>query len=123
MALPAYAHHSFPAEYDAAIICTHTGGVTPRTRPHRIEYAGATVINTGIGWHEARVPTIITQVPRGAWTWTTQRLKAEAGQRDRDNCLRGRRVNLPTSLKCLCGARTVRSAASRFVRRPFVTRA
>ncbi len=42
-----------------------------------IEDAGATVINTGIGWHEARVPTIITQVPRGAWTWTTRRLKAE----------------------------------------------
>jgi 2,4-dienoyl-CoA reductase (NADPH2) len=44
---------------------------------HRIEDAGATVINTGIGWHEARVPTIITQVPRGAWTWATERLKAE----------------------------------------------
>jgi 2,4-dienoyl-CoA reductase (NADPH2) len=42
-----------------------------------IEDAGATVINTGIGWHEARVPTIITQVPRGAWTWTTARLKKE----------------------------------------------
>ncbi len=42
-----------------------------------VEQAGATVINTGIGWHEARVPTIITQVPRGAWTWTTRRLRAE----------------------------------------------
>ena len=42
-----------------------------------VEQAGATVINTGIGWHEARVPTIITQVPRGAWTWTTQRLRGE----------------------------------------------
>jgi 2,4-dienoyl-CoA reductase (NADPH2) len=42
-----------------------------------VEQAGATVINTGIGWHEARVPTIITQVPRGAWTWTTKRLRAE----------------------------------------------
>jgi 2,4-dienoyl-CoA reductase (NADPH2) len=42
-----------------------------------IEDAGATVINTGIGWHEARVPTIITQVPRGAWAWTTERLKKE----------------------------------------------
>ena len=42
-----------------------------------IEQAGATVLNTGIGWHEARVPTIITQVPRGAWTWATRRLKAE----------------------------------------------
>ena len=42
-----------------------------------IEDAGATVINTGIGWHEARVPTIITQVPRGAWAWTTAKLKKE----------------------------------------------
>ena len=42
-----------------------------------VEQAGATVINTGIGWHEARVPTIITQVPRGAWTWTTARLREE----------------------------------------------
>jgi len=44
-----------------------------------IEDAGATVINTGIGWHEARVPTIITQVPRGAWAWTTAKLKKEVG--------------------------------------------
>ncbi len=42
-----------------------------------VEQAGATVLNTGIGWHEARVPTIITQVPRGAWTWTTRRLRQE----------------------------------------------
>jgi 2,4-dienoyl-CoA reductase (NADPH2) len=44
-----------------------------------VEQAGATVLNTGIGWHEARVPTIITQVPRGAWTWATQRLRKEMG--------------------------------------------
>lgn len=44
---------------------------------HLVEEAGATVINTGIGWHEARVPTIITQVPRGAWTWATARIKDE----------------------------------------------
>ena len=44
-----------------------------------LEQAGATVLNTGIGWHEARVPTIITQVPRGAWTWTTRRLRQEVG--------------------------------------------
>ena len=42
----------------------------------RIVEAGATVLNTGIGWHEARVPTIITQVPRGAWLAATARLKA-----------------------------------------------
>ena len=39
-----------------------------------IEAAGATMINTGIGWHEARVPTIATLVPRGAYAWVTQRL-------------------------------------------------
>ncbi|QYJ05704.1 NADPH-dependent 2,4-dienoyl-CoA reductase [Nocardioides panacisoli] len=41
----------------------------------RIEAAGADVINTGIGWHEARVPTIVTSVPRAAWADTTLRLK------------------------------------------------
>lgn len=41
-----------------------------------LEGAGVTVLNTGIGWHEARVPTIITQVPRGAWRSATARLKA-----------------------------------------------
>ncbi|MDP2314657.1 MAG: NADPH-dependent 2,4-dienoyl-CoA reductase [Pseudomonadota bacterium] len=40
-----------------------------------IEGAGATMLNTGIGWHEARVPTIATLVPRAAWTWVTRRLK------------------------------------------------
>jgi len=39
-----------------------------------VEAAGATIINTGIGWHEARVPTIATLVPRGAYTWVTKRL-------------------------------------------------
>ncbi|CAB5092427.1 2,4-dienoyl-CoA reductase [NADPH] (EC [Olavius algarvensis associated proteobacterium Delta 3] len=37
--------------------------------------AGATIINTGIGWHEARIPTIAAMVPRGAFTWVTSRLK------------------------------------------------
>ena len=36
---------------------------------------GATLINTGIGWHEARIPTIATVVPRAAWTWVTKRLR------------------------------------------------
>ena len=39
-----------------------------------LEQAGATMINTGIGWHEARVPTIATLVPRGAYAWVTRRL-------------------------------------------------
>ena len=42
-----------------------------------IEAAGATIINTGIGWHEARIPTIATSVPRGAFAWVTKRLMDE----------------------------------------------
>ena len=44
-----------------------------------IEKAGATIINTGIGWHEARVPTIATMVPRATFTWVTEQLKNEVG--------------------------------------------
>ncbi|NIB38439.1 NADPH-dependent 2,4-dienoyl-CoA reductase [Pseudomaricurvus alkylphenolicus] len=40
-----------------------------------IEQAGATIINTGIGWHEARIPTIATKVPRAAFTWVTRKFK------------------------------------------------
>ncbi|WP_018995517.1 NADPH-dependent 2,4-dienoyl-CoA reductase [Hirschia maritima] len=40
-----------------------------------IEKAGATIINTGIGWHEARIPTIATKVPRAAFTWVTARFQ------------------------------------------------
>ncbi|PSW03602.1 NADPH-dependent 2,4-dienoyl-CoA reductase [Photobacterium lipolyticum] len=42
-----------------------------------LEKAGVTILNTGIGWHEARVPTIATQVPRAAFTWVTEKLKNE----------------------------------------------
>ncbi|MBB85949.1 MAG: NADPH-dependent 2,4-dienoyl-CoA reductase [Xanthomonadales bacterium] len=42
-----------------------------------VEAAGATIINTGIGWHEARVPTIVTSVPRAAFVEVTQRMKSE----------------------------------------------
>ncbi|MGH8507084.1 MAG: FAD-dependent oxidoreductase [Stenotrophobium sp.] len=42
-----------------------------------IEKAGATIINTGIGWHEARIPTIATSVPRGAFAWVTKKMKGE----------------------------------------------
>jgi len=42
-----------------------------------IEKAGATIINTGIGWHEARVPTIGTVVPRGGFAWVTKRMMGE----------------------------------------------
>lgn len=42
-----------------------------------IEQAGATLINTGIGWHEARIPTIATKVPRAAFTWVTAKVRQE----------------------------------------------
>jgi 2,4-dienoyl-CoA reductase (NADPH2) len=42
-----------------------------------IERAGATILNTGIGWHEARIPTIATSVPRRAFTWVTKKLMGE----------------------------------------------
>jgi len=45
------------------------------TLAKEVEQAGATLINTGIGWHEARIPTIATAVPRAAFTWVTQTLK------------------------------------------------
>jgi 2,4-dienoyl-CoA reductase (NADPH2) len=41
----------------------------------KIEKAGATIINTGIGWHEARIPTIATKVPRAAFTWVTAKFR------------------------------------------------
>jgi len=44
-----------------------------------VEAAGATLLNTGIGWHEARVPTIAARVPRGGFAWVTRRLKGEVG--------------------------------------------
>ncbi|GAA0629014.1 NADPH-dependent 2,4-dienoyl-CoA reductase [Streptomyces thermocarboxydovorans] len=47
------------------------------TLARAVEAAGATIINTGIGWHEARIPTIATSVPRGAYTWVTKRLMGE----------------------------------------------
>lgn len=42
-----------------------------------IEAAGATIINTGIGWHEARVPTIVTSVPRAAFAWVSEKFRSE----------------------------------------------
>ncbi len=44
-----------------------------------IEAAGATLLNTGIGWHEARIPTIATKVPRAAYAWVTHRVMGQVG--------------------------------------------
>jgi 2,4-dienoyl-CoA reductase (NADPH2) len=58
-----------------------------------IENAGATIINTGIGWHEARVPTIATSVPRGAFTWVTKKMKSEVTI----PLVTSNRINLPAT--------------------------
>ena len=53
-------------------------GSRPRRSPPRrkaVEAAGADIINQGIGWHEARVPTIAQKVPRAAWAFAARRLK------------------------------------------------
>jgi 2,4-dienoyl-CoA reductase (NADPH2) len=56
-----------------------------------IEKAGATIINTGIGWHEARVPTIATMVPRAAFTWVTRKLRGEVSV----PLVTSNRINMP----------------------------
>lgn len=56
-----------------------------------VEKAGATIINTGIGWHEARVPTIATSVPRGAFTWVTKKLRNEVSV----PLVTSNRINMP----------------------------
>jgi 2,4-dienoyl-CoA reductase (NADPH2) len=70
----------FPIMYRISLLDLVEGGQTwdeVVDLAHALEEAGVTAFNTGIGWHEARVPTIITQVPRGAWRSATARLKAE----------------------------------------------
>jgi 2,4-dienoyl-CoA reductase (NADPH2) len=56
-----------------------------------IEDAGASIINTGIGWHEARVPTIATMVPRAAYSWVTHRLYGEVNL----PLITSNRINMP----------------------------
>lgn len=58
-----------------------------------IENAGTTIINTGIGWHEARVPTIATSVPRGAFAWVTKKMKQEVSI----PLVTSNRINLPST--------------------------
>ncbi len=56
-----------------------------------IEAAGASILNTGIGWHEARVPTIATSVPRAAFAWLTKRLMGQVSI----PLITSNRINLP----------------------------
>ncbi|MGN6740781.1 FAD-dependent oxidoreductase [Dyella sp.] len=65
-----------------------------------IEAAGASLINTGIGWHEARIPTIVTSVPRGAFAWVTQRLKSEI----RIPLITTNRINMPEVAEQIIGS-------------------
>jgi 2,4-dienoyl-CoA reductase (NADPH2) len=61
------------------------------TLAKQVEAAGATLINTGIGWHEARIPTIVTSVPRAAFTWVTRRMKQDL----RIPLITTNRINMP----------------------------
>jgi len=72
----------FPIVYRISLLDLVDGGQTwdeTVELAQRLEAAGVTAFNTGIGWHEARVPTIITQVPRGIWTPWTGRLRQAVG--------------------------------------------
>lgn len=62
-----------------------------------IEGAGASIINTGIGWHEARVPTIATSVPRGAFAWVTKKMRQEVSI----PLVTSNRINLPSTAENL----------------------
>ncbi len=65
-----------------------------------VEAAGATLINTGIGWHEARIPTIATSVPRGAFSGITARLKPEV----RVPLIATNRINMPQTAEGILAA-------------------
>ena len=70
----------FPIVYRISLLDLVEGGQTwdeVADLARALEEAGVTVFNTGIGWHEARVPTIITQVPAGIWVEHTARLRSE----------------------------------------------
>ena len=61
------------------------------TLAQAIEAAGATILNTGIGWHEARIPTIATSVPRRGFAWVTQKLMGKVGI----PLITSNRINMP----------------------------
>lgn len=67
--------------------------------------AGATILNSGIGWHEARIPTIVTSVPRAAFSWITRRLRADlrAAGIDTPVCATNR-INTPDVAESLLSA-------------------
>lgn len=87
-----------------------------------VEAAGATILNTGIGWHEARVPTIATSVPRAAWAWVTRKLMGKVGI----PLITSNRINTPDLAETLLaqGAADMVSMARPFLADPdFVAKA
>ena len=65
-----------------------------------LEAAGVTIFNTGIGWHEARIPTIVTSVPRGAFVEATARVKAEVSI----PVVASNRINMPDTAEDILSA-------------------
>ncbi|HEX6609560.1 MAG TPA: 2,4-dienoyl-CoA reductase FMN-binding domain-containing protein, partial [Hyphomicrobiaceae bacterium] len=74
--------NDFIVIYRVSAIDLVEGGLTGEeilAQARAAEAAGATILNTGIGWHEARVPTIAQKVPRAAWSFAAARIKASVG--------------------------------------------
>lgn len=87
-----------------------------------LEQAGVTLLNTGIGWHEARIPTIATSVPRGAFSWVTARLRSEVSI----PLITTNRINTPEVAESIlqCGDADMVSMARPFLADPdFVKKA
>lgn len=88
----------------------------------RIEAAGATIFNTGVGWHEARIPTIATSVPRAGFAWVTKKLMGHVGI----PVITSNRINTPEVAESLLagGAADMVSMARPFLADPdFVAKA
>ncbi|CAM9206938.1 unnamed protein product, partial [Hapterophycus canaliculatus] len=85
-----------------------------------IEKAGASIINTGIGWHEARIPTIATSVPRAGFSWVTKKLKGEVSL----PLITTNRINMPDTAERVLseGHADMVSMARPFLADPFWVR-
>ncbi|MDX2134553.1 MAG: NADPH-dependent 2,4-dienoyl-CoA reductase [Saprospiraceae bacterium] len=85
-----------------------------------VQDAGATIINTGIGWHEARIPTIATMVPRGAYAWVTRRIKDKL----RIPVIATNRINTPERAEMILaeGCADMVSMARPFLADPYFVR-
>ncbi|ALE05308.1 2,4-dienoyl-CoA reductase [Arthrobacter sp. ERGS1:01] len=85
-----------------------------------VEKAGATIINTGIGWHEARIPTIATSVPRAGYAWVTQKLMGSVGI----PLIATNRINTPEVAESVlaAGSADMVSMARPFLADPFFLR-